>query len=134
MNLFAYGTLMYPEMWRRVVGREFPAEPAELAGYAVYRVADGVYPVLVAAQADARVRGLVFRDLDAAAFQRLDEYESDLYDRTAVSAVAADGRLIRCQAYVLPAARRAWASDEPWDAERFRRFELEAYLRRLGDA
>jgi gamma-glutamylcyclotransferase (GGCT)/AIG2-like uncharacterized protein YtfP len=132
MNLFTYGTLMFPEIWERVVGRGFATLPATLSGYAVFRVAHGVYPVMVAAGADARVRGLIYRDVDAAAMSLLDEYESDLYDRVAVSAAADDG-LVKCEAYVLPADRRSYASDQPWEADKFRRESLAVYLRRLAE-
>jgi gamma-glutamylcyclotransferase (GGCT)/AIG2-like uncharacterized protein YtfP len=133
MNLFAYGTLMFPEIWRRVVGRDFATLPATLAGYAVYHVANGVYPVMVAADADSPVSGLIYVDVDVASMALLDEYESDLYDRVAVIA-SADDRRIECQAYVLPASRRSYASNEPWNAERFKSEALAEYLRRLTEA
>lgn len=131
VNLFAYGTLTFPAIWRRVVGREWTSEPASVAGYAVFRVADGVYPVMVEAGADDVVRGLVFRNVDAATLQVLDEYESDLYDRIEVRAQIADGEFIGCHAYVLPERNYAHASGEPWSAEAFERDHLTGYLVRL---
>lgn len=134
MNLFTYGTLMFPEIWRRVVGRDLATLPATLSGYAVYRVVNGGYPVMVAANADAQVRGLIYLDVDAASMALLDEYESDLYNRIAVVATAAEGRRIKCETYVLPESRRSFASNEPWNAERFKSEALAEYLRRLADA
>jgi gamma-glutamylcyclotransferase (GGCT)/AIG2-like uncharacterized protein YtfP len=132
MNLFTYGTLMFPEIWRRVVGREFPTLSATLAGYAVYCVANGVYPVMVVADPDEQVHGLIYLDVDAASMALLDEYESDLYERVLVTACTEDRR-IECETYVLPEARRSFASDEPWNAERFKSEGLSDYLRRLTD-
>jgi gamma-glutamylcyclotransferase (GGCT)/AIG2-like uncharacterized protein YtfP len=131
MNLFAYGTLMFPAIWLRIVGREFLAQPASVAGFAVYRVAGGVYPVMIAAEPSSRVEGLVFRDVDAVMLRRLDEYESDLYERTEVQAVLAGGQEIACVAYVLPEHNRSHASDEVWSAEAFARDHLAGYLVRL---
>ncbi len=131
MNLFAYGTLMFPAVWRRVVGREFAAQPASVSGYAVFRVADGVYPVMVAAAPDDRVSGLVYRGIDDATLRLLDEYESDLYDRVEVQALFAGGELIACEAYVLPERNHAHASNGPWSAETFAREHLAGYLVRL---
>jgi gamma-glutamylcyclotransferase (GGCT)/AIG2-like uncharacterized protein YtfP len=133
MNLFTYGTLMFPEIWRRVVGCDFFAAPATLAGYAVYRVTNGVYPVMVAADPEAQVRGLIYFDVDAASVVLLDEYESDLYERVPV-VMTVENRRIECEAYVLPESRRSYASDEPWNAERFKREALADYLRRLTEA
>jgi gamma-glutamylcyclotransferase (GGCT)/AIG2-like uncharacterized protein YtfP len=132
MNLFTYGTLMFPEIWRRVVGRPFVTVPAMLAGYAVYRVAGGVYPVMVQAEPHVLVRGVIYFDVDDAALALLDEYESDLYDRVPVAATADDGRLIECQTYVLPPSRRSFASNVPWDAAWFKREALEQYVARLA--
>ena len=131
MNLFTYGTLMFPEIWRRVVGREFVTLPAELVGYAVYRVRSDVYPVMVSADPDSRVRGVIYLDVDDATTALLDEYESDLYDRVPVAATDDDGRLIECQTYVLPPSRRSFASNVPWDILWFEREALDQYVARL---
>jgi len=130
MHLFTYGTLMVPEIWESVVGARFEMRPGSVLGYAVYRVIAGVYPVMVAADATLRVDGVVYLDLDDRTVQLLDEYESDLYDRILVDAIASDATLT-CHAYVLPKARWNYSSGETWDVEWFRREALDEYLRRL---
>jgi gamma-glutamylcyclotransferase (GGCT)/AIG2-like uncharacterized protein YtfP len=131
MHLFAYGTLMFPEVWRFVVGREFAGEGAEIKGFAVFRVRNGVYPVMITESADAAVRGIVYQDLDDATVAKLDAYESELYDRVTVTASVDSGGLLACEAYVLPHARAELATREPWDAAKFQRDELPPYLNRL---
>lgn len=132
MNLFAYGTLMFPEVWDRVVGKPFKAEPATLAGFAVRRVRGDVYPVLVRAEGrNEIVSGLVYRELDELTMQRLDEYESDIYERVAVEAEFNCNR-VTCEAYVLRSPNIARACAELWDPSQFRRTQLAAYLTRLG--
>ena len=133
MNLFTYGTLMFPEIWRQVVGRQFATATAVLAGYAAYRVRNGVYPVMVSAEPESRTSGLIYFDVDVASLALLDEYESDLYARVPIVATADDGRPIECQAYVLPAPRQGFASDELWDAARFEQEVLRDYLKKLSD-
>jgi gamma-glutamylcyclotransferase (GGCT)/AIG2-like uncharacterized protein YtfP len=130
-NLFAYGTLIFPAIWRRGVGREWPSQSASVSGYAVYRVADGVYPVMVEAGPLAVVSGLVYRDVDAATLHLLDEYESDLYDRVEVRAKLSNGEFLNCSAYVLEKRNRGHASSEPWSAEAFERDHIARYLVRL---
>jgi gamma-glutamylcyclotransferase (GGCT)/AIG2-like uncharacterized protein YtfP len=131
MHLFAYGTLIFPEVWRRVIGRPFESEPAALAGYRVFYACGGTYPVIVHGADDDLVPGVVYFDLDAQDFKRLDEYESTHYERRPVDVRLHNGETISCQAYVLPESRRRFATDRPWRREFFERHELEDYLRRL---
>ncbi len=122
VHVFTYGTLIFPEIWRAVVGREFASAPAAATGFAVHRVRDGVYPVMIRAEAASRVAGLVYFDVDDAALAALDTYESELYDRMTVTLDA--GGTVACQAYVLPPERDDFASGERWVAGRFEREEL----------
>jgi gamma-glutamylcyclotransferase (GGCT)/AIG2-like uncharacterized protein YtfP len=131
MNLFAYGTLMFPEVWEQVVGRPFAAERATISGFAVRRVVDDVYPVLIHADKNSGVDGLVFRNVDHATLARLDAYESDFYQRLEVTATLSNGECLACQAYVLPERNRDAASAETWNADEFAVHSLAQYLQRL---
>jgi gamma-glutamylcyclotransferase (GGCT)/AIG2-like uncharacterized protein YtfP len=131
MHLFAYGTLTFPEVWERVVGKHFASEPATLDGFVVRRVVDDVYPVMISADDASRVCGLVYRDLDEAMLTHLDDYESDLYDRVAVTAKLSSGEAIECQAYVLPSRHLSHASESPWNSEEFAARQLASYMERL---
>jgi len=131
MNLFAYGTLMIPQIWDRVAGRPAASLPATLAGYAVFTARGDVYPVMVRASANDVVHGIAYVDLDDATFARLDEYESELYNRVAVEVKLESGAPLRCEAYVLAGERRHKASDSPWDQSRFEREDLNRYLDKL---
>ena len=50
MNLFTYGTLMFPEVWQRIGVGDFSSIPATLPGFAIFRVRDAVFPGIVRAQ------------------------------------------------------------------------------------
>lgn len=132
MNLFAYGTLMFPEIWERVVGGEFRHVPATVHGFSVYRAAGQLFPVMVAAGEHDSVAGIVVYDLTAAELATLDDYESNIYERIDVSAVLADGRIEQAQAYLLPVAMRHLASREAWTADWFRREAMAAYMKQCG--
>ena len=43
-RLFAYGTLMLPDIWTAVTGRPAEPQPARLIGYACFRVAGADFP------------------------------------------------------------------------------------------
>ncbi|MEM9659754.1 MAG: gamma-glutamylcyclotransferase family protein [Planctomycetota bacterium] len=134
MHLFAYGTLMFPEVWRCVTGSRFEAVPATLRGYRIRCVRNDLYPVIFP-NADlsesSKVTGLVYLDVDSACFERLDAYESSVYDRVEVAVDLQQGDVLKCQAYVLARRHRDLASDETWDAGWFLKHALSEYMRRL---
>ena len=52
MHVFTYGSLMFPEVWRIVVGREFETVDGEVAGYSIFRVDDAEYPGITASDGE----------------------------------------------------------------------------------
>lgn len=128
MRLFTYGTLMFPEVWQRISIGVFPAEPAVLRGYAMYRVKDAVYPGIIRADTGPEVHGLVYTDLDEDTLFELDTYESSFYERLPVRVTLASGEEVECHAYIVPSSRRDLLTSESWDAEMFRVNELDRYL------
>jgi gamma-glutamylcyclotransferase (GGCT)/AIG2-like uncharacterized protein YtfP len=128
MNLFAYGTLRFAEVWRRIGLREFPSESAILRGYAIFRVVDVVYPGVTQAASNECVEGSLFRDLDDETVSELDAYESTLYDRKEVVVETASGEQVTCQAYIIPKNRRNSLTNEAWCIKTFRDEHLQGYL------
>jgi gamma-glutamylcyclotransferase (GGCT)/AIG2-like uncharacterized protein YtfP len=129
MHLFTYGTLMFPEVWKTVVGKEFPTVPAALPGYQIFRVAGAVFPGIVAIASSPvspfppppspPVPGLVYLDLDAATIARLDRFEDDFYVRQTVTVTCEDGCELAADAYLVPENRRDVLTSEIWTAEEF---------------
>ena len=128
MHLFTYGTLVFPEVWQRIAVREAVAERATLCGFAIYRVKDAIFPGIVRAGEVDRVSGMLYRDLDDDTLFELDAYESDFYQRLAVSVVTEEGESVEGQAYLVPDSRRDMLTDEPWDAQWFAEHKLAKYL------
>ena len=95
MNLFAYGTLMWPEVLEAVIGKRLSGVPATLHGYIRLRVKGEHYPVVLPSDA-ASVEGMLYKGLCDTDFAHLDRFEGVEYDRTAVSQ---DG--IEAQVYLL---------------------------------
>lgn len=129
-RLFAYGTLLAPELLCRVIGREITGQAAVLPEYSCYRVRRAAYPAIVA-QTGATTDGRIFGGIAALEWDKLDAFESQLYDRCMVEVTLADRTRITAYTYVVTAAGRHRLSDEPWELEYFRRHHLERYLRRL---
>jgi len=128
MNVFAYGTLMFPEVWNRIGLTQTKSEPATLQGYTAYRLCDAVFPGIVRADDEDNVAGVLYYDLDEETLFELDAYESDLYQRSTVQVVTADGNEVECQAFVIPPSHREALTSEPWNSERFKQVELVKYL------
>ena len=119
MHVFTYGTLMFPEVWRAVVGREFVAVDGTAAGFAIYRVRDAVFPGIIAATDEDAVAGVVYLDVDDASLERLDLFEDPFYERQALWITCGDGQRRQANAYVVPAHNRAVLTDEPWNRDQF---------------
>jgi gamma-glutamylcyclotransferase (GGCT)/AIG2-like uncharacterized protein YtfP len=119
MNVFTYGTLMFPEVWRAVAGRDFASVAGTAAGCAIYRVAGAQFPGIVAAGDGDSVRGVVYLDVDETALARLDRFEDDFYERRELQIVCDDGRRRTAGAYVVPERNRAVLTDEVWNREEF---------------
>lgn len=134
-HLFAYGTLMIPEIWTAVTGSESVGEPATLRSHARLLVAGADFPGLVVSNdPNRRVAGCLYRDLDESLFQRLDRYEDDFYQRRQVNVDCATGEQLACQTYLVPREHHHLLSDSEWNPETFRANALSRYLACLGIA
>lgn len=143
--LFAYGTLMLPEVMRAVAGREFPGRPARLAGYARYRLHGKPYPGL-RPQPDAVTDGVLYGGLDEIAWRLLDRYEDDCYQRLSLLVELDGGQFpllpgegqgegslkAAADVYVMKPEFYPQLTAEPWSAEAFRRQHLASFLSNRG--
>lgn len=118
MELFVYGTLMVPAVMRGVCGYTDFGMPARLCGYRRRLIHGEVYPAIVADPAEVVV-GLVYHGVTSGQIALLDAFESDLYERRAVSVSTQDTEL-SAEAYVLHEAHLGLLSDRPWSLARFR--------------
>jgi gamma-glutamylcyclotransferase (GGCT)/AIG2-like uncharacterized protein YtfP len=119
MNIFTYGTLMFPEVWRAVVGREFPAVAGALRGYSAFRVRDAVYPGVLKLNGNTVVDGILYLDVDEPTVARLDRFEGELYVRPSVTIACADGRERIADTYVVPPQHAEILTAEPWTRDWF---------------
>ena len=133
MHVFTYGTLMFPEVWRAVVGRPFASVGSHVTGFGVYRVSDAVYPGMLATTTTDVVRGVVYLDVDGAVIARLDQIEDDFYRRETVPVHCDDGRICDAETYVVPPESRGVLTDELWSREVFlARGDLQHFLARFA--
>lgn len=127
MNLFAYGTLMDPDIIARVSGARFRGEPATLHGYARKRLAGEVYPAIFR-HAGSLVGGVVYFDVSLEAFARLDRFEGSTYLRVEASAQRANEGHVLAQAYVIAPEYVSQLTDEDWSYSAFAERAREQFL------
>ena len=127
MNLFTYGSLMFPEVWERVTGLSGAGQPASLADHAARRLRGQTYPALVTAVGE-RTEGVLYADVTPEALARLDAFEGHFYERVMVGVSVGDGAKTSTWVY------RAALPDDPdileerWDPEGFQREHLGRFL------
>ncbi|MCP4660862.1 MAG: gamma-glutamylcyclotransferase [bacterium] len=117
MNLFAYGTLMDPEIFRTVCGGDCRSANGILQGYTRRKVIGEEYPGTVALDG-CRVEGRVYFDVPRDGWNRLDAFEGPMYSRKRVPVVVAGGK-VEAWVYVV---RPGWSnrlSEEDWSFESF---------------
>ena len=136
-NLFAYGTLLVPDIWDLVVGESFRSEPAVLPEFEVFRVIGGDFPGITKSErADAKVPGRVYFDLDEITIARLDAYEGTFYERLKVECNHKESdEQIHCDTYIIPKpAAEGVLSVEVWTLEWFQAEAQDAYIGRMRGA
>lgn len=121
-QLFTYGSLMYPQVWQRVVRGMYRSVAAVVAGHARYGIIGETYPAMVE-QADAVVSGVVYLDVDENDVARLDVFEGNAYQRTEVAATLSSGDILTVDAYIYLDKSRL--SDALWTPETF---QLQRFL------
>jgi gamma-glutamylcyclotransferase (GGCT)/AIG2-like uncharacterized protein YtfP len=133
MHVFTYGTLMFPEVWLAVAGRPFAHGGGRVTGFALYRVADAVFPGMLATTTADVVPGVVYFDVDEAAIARLDQFEDDFYRREIVAVTCDDGRICDAAAYIVQPENRGVLTSEAWTRDEFvARGDLQKFVARFA--
>lgn len=121
--LFAYGSLLFPDVLHVLIGRDPEREPAAVDGWRVVALPDVVYPTLIR-DGDGFAAGDLLIGLTPAEWQILDAFEASGYDLAPVR--TRDGQA--AYAYAEPDADTI--AREPWDAQSFGAVHLTSYVER----
>ncbi len=118
MNVFAYGSLVVPDVMRVVTGNEHAHERATLEGFARFLLVDRVYPGIVPC-VDEATEGRVYFDVEPHELERLDWFEAHEYEREVVQVRVGKEARHEALAYVIATEHRSIVSGERWDEARF---------------
>jgi gamma-glutamylcyclotransferase (GGCT)/AIG2-like uncharacterized protein YtfP len=121
MNIFTYGSLMFPQVWERVVRSDYRATSARLDGYARFAIAGETYPGMVA-QRIASVQGVLYFEIAPQDLAALDAFEGAEYRREPVQVMLESGEAVSATTYVYLLPQKLSASawlPEAFQMERF---------------
>jgi gamma-glutamylcyclotransferase (GGCT)/AIG2-like uncharacterized protein YtfP len=127
MNIFTYGSLMFPSVMKAVTGREFSSETARVQNYARFKVKGESYPGLTPLEG-AVTEGVLYTDVDTLSVSRLDHFEGEIYERTEIPAHTLEGESLTAQTYVIKAQYRDHLSSEEWDPKHFEKADLFEFM------
>lgn len=127
-DVFAYGTLMFSAVWQKVTGEVLPSRPAFLADHGARGLRGQRYPVLVP-QPRGGTAGVLYEAVSAAGLARLDAFEGGFYERVKLRVSCADGSVREAWVYRAAFPESPAILADLWDAGRFEREFLEAFLR-----
>ena len=117
-NLFAYGTLMCEDIMREISGFSFSCKSGALKGYSRYSVKGEHYPAIVAEE-KGRVEGVVYFDIPISAWDRLDRFEGEMYERRLVQIGLMAGKRLFAGTYVVRPAFLDQLDRSDWDFSDF---------------
>ena len=115
-HVFTYGSLMFAEVWTRVVTGRYRSIEGMLNDHARFAVTGQDYPGMVHA-VGSRVTGVVHLDVDAEDLVHLDRFEGDDYRRVTVPVICADDASRSCATYLYQPVDRLRST--PWDPSAF---------------
>lgn len=127
MNVFTYGSLMFPEIWQRTVRGHYRSTGARAYGFARRAIIAQTYPGIVP---DARqtVDGVLYLEVGSDDLARLDRFEGEHYRRQGIVVTPEAGGTRSAQAYVFLHTEELQQTQ--WSPKSFNREEfLRTYCR-----
>lgn len=118
-NIFTYGSLMFDQVWSRVVKGDYDRCESFLQGYDRKGIRGEVFPALFPAAPESRVQGIVYFDVAASDLVSIDRFEGEYYFRTTELVDTEEAGLISAEIYVLKEEYYTILSRHNWDAEHF---------------
>ena len=125
--LFAYGSLMNDEVTNALLQSPLERQPATLNGYRRVQVKNALYPGAFA-DVDAVTEGQLISGLTDDQWQRLDVFEGEYYERTAVTVLSAACEPMVADTYVFKDAYRHLLNDSPWCNDTFRDQSMSRFI------
>lgn len=124
-HLFTYGSLMFEDVWSKLVRGTYRSQKATLPHYVRRCVSGEDYPVIF--EGKESVCGVVYQDVSDDDMRLLDAFEGEFYERVCVN-VFHEKEVIAAQAYVLKSAYFNIIDPKPWSEEAFAKEGIKRFL------
>lgn len=124
-HIFVYGSLLFPEITKKLTGKSFKTFPAILEGYKMYGVRDCDYPAIVQ-QEGSKTVGLLIENMDDLSLAIISFYEGEEYEKRQVT-VNSDSKSTDVLTFVWVNGYEFLVNEE-WDFRKFEKSSLEHYL------
>lgn len=124
-HLFTYGSLMFEDVWNRLVRGHYLSQQATLHGFARRSIKQDEYPVIF--HADEQVEGVVYYDISEEDMRILDAFEGEYYERQDVELIVKDAPVRAC-VYVLKEAYFDLIDPKPWSEALFATEGIKRFL------
>lgn len=128
LNLFAYGTLMDPEIMRKVALELPRREPGILRDHERKALRGRTYPGL-RPKLGGSVEGILYWEVPPPAWERLDRFEGEMYIRTEVAVLVRGGRMVAAWTYRIASGFEGELEDMEWDFVGFVRHSKSSFER-----
>ena len=126
-NLFAYGTLMCPDILQEVTGCCSPYLEGILTGYSRRAIKGEVYPAIIPDE-NGTVEGILYVDIPAGAWVRLDEFEDEMYSRQPVEIRLSAEAVVPAMTYVIRPEFQHHLEEQEWDYQNFLRHHKNGFI------
>lgn len=126
-NVFVYGSLMYSQVWQKIVAGQYQQKAATIFGYQRLAINGESYPAVVKQQ-DASVAGIVYLDVDERDLIQLNEFEGEYYQLQNTFAVDDNGNQLRVCFYLFKAQYHFMLTEKSWDKEHFEQQKLGHFI------
>jgi gamma-glutamylcyclotransferase (GGCT)/AIG2-like uncharacterized protein YtfP len=127
-NIFAYGTLMLPQVLEALTGNLFIPKAATLNGYSRYVFKGKCYPGIIEDKKGI-VEGVLYSDIDDRTLSIMDWFEKVLYDRHLLT-VHVENESILAYTYVVPDNHQKKLDHLSWSLEKFIEEYSETYIKK----
>lgn len=124
-NLFVYGSLLFPEIRDRLVGKKVEIIDAKLNGFKRVCVLGEDYPALTRKKGHT-VQGELLLDIDDPTMKLLTLFEGDEYDLKHVTAELSDKQVL-AHAFLWKTGLE-YTLDSEWGLKNFRKESLAHYI------
>lgn len=128
-NAFAYGSLMFDEVWNKIVEGTYRRIRGSVEGYERRRLREVAYPGMI--EGTGLVPGILWLYISKEDIDRLDAFEGEVYLRRAEKILTARGEIV-AQVFLVRPKFYHLVCDDLWVPEYFAQEGLDVFMTRYG--